>query len=67
MAQKYYFFIETLEGSLTMQQGITQRQAQRLYSSFSRSPTPDAKAYGWAPEDGSLCHQIRCKKATTLK
>ena len=64
MQQKYYFYIETLDGSLTMTEGITQRQAQRLHNSFSRTPTPDAKAWGWAPEDGSLSYQIRCKKAT---
>lgn len=67
MQQKYYFYTETLEGLLTMAEGITQRQAQRLHSSFSRSPSPDAKAWGWAPEDSSLSHQIRCKKATQAK
>ena len=63
----HYFYIQNIDKSIVMVENLTQRQAERRYYSFSRSPTDDAQAWGWAAEDGGLQHQIRCKKTTDAK
>jgi hypothetical protein len=67
MTQKYYFYIQNIDKSIVMAENLTKRQAVIRYNSFSRNPTDEAQAYGWAAEDNSLQHQIRCKKATESK
>ena len=67
MKQTYYFYIKNDDESVVMLETLSQRQAVIRYNAFSRSPTPDAQAWGWAAEDGGLQHQIRCKKATESK
>ena len=67
VVEKYYFFIEYKDASVSLTENCTKRQVMLLMGKSDRSYDPLIARYGWELQRNSLQQQILCKKTTLAK
>ena len=59
--EKYFFYKKFEDGNTYVAWDLSKSAAAKRYQRYCKDPDPDAKAWGWHPQNGSLTEK-RLKK-----
>lgn len=63
--EKYFFYKKFEDGNTYVAWDLSKSAAAKRYQRYCKDPDPDAKAWGWHPQNGSVTQKLIEKAENT--